>query len=76
MLEQNLIKIYEYSFREHHDLPALTDYFKGEKFTYFEVAKEIAKRINTPGYDPESFGPDPETPPADPESFPPSGGIW
>lgn len=43
MLEQNLIKIYESSFREHHDLPALTDYFKGEKFTYFEVAKEIAK---------------------------------
>lgn len=41
-----------------------------------DVAKEIAKRINTPGYDPESFGPDPETPPADPESFPPSGDIW
>lgn len=25
-------------------MPALTDYFKGETFSYYEVAKEIAKR--------------------------------
>ncbi|MBQ6881474.1 MAG: AMP-binding protein [Alistipes sp.] len=43
MLQENLIKIYEQSFREHRELPALTDYFKQETFSYFEVAKEIAK---------------------------------
>ena len=43
MLEQNLIKIYENSFRDNRELPALTDYFKKETFSYFEMAKEIAK---------------------------------
>ena len=43
MLEENLIKIYETSFRENREMPALTDYFKGETFSYYEMAKEIAK---------------------------------
>lgn len=43
MLEQNLIKIYEQSFRDNREMAALTDYFKGETFSYYEVAKEIAK---------------------------------
>lgn len=36
-------KIYETSFRENREMPALTDYFKGETFSYYEMAKEIAK---------------------------------
>lgn len=43
MLNENLIKIYERSFRDHRELPALTDYFKGETFSYYEMAKIIAK---------------------------------
>lgn len=43
MLQENLIKMYEQSFREHRELPALTDYFKGETFSYYEMAKQIAK---------------------------------
>lgn len=43
MLEQNLIKIYENSFKENREAPALTDYFKKETFSYFEMAREIAK---------------------------------
>ena len=43
MLEQNLIKLYEQSFREHREMSALTDYFKGESFSYYEIAKEVAK---------------------------------
>ncbi len=43
MLEQNLIKMYEQSFRENREMSALTDYFKNESFSYYEVAKEIAK---------------------------------
>ena len=43
MLEQNLIKIYEQSFRDNREMSALTDYFKGESFSYYETAKEIAK---------------------------------
>ena len=35
--------MYEESFRAHRELPALTDYFKGETFSYYEMAKEIAK---------------------------------
>ncbi len=40
---ESLIKIYEASFRENRELPALTDYFKHETFSYCEMAKEIAK---------------------------------
>lgn len=43
MLEQNLIRIYEQSFRDNREFPALTDYFKKETFSYFEMAREIAK---------------------------------
>ena len=43
MLQENLIKIYQQSFRENRELAALTDYFKQETFSYFEMAKEIAK---------------------------------
>ena len=43
MLQENLIRMYEESFRTHRELPALTDYFKGETFSYYEMAKEIAK---------------------------------
>ncbi len=43
MLKENLIKLYQESFRENSELPALTDYFKQESFSYFEMAKEIAK---------------------------------
>ena len=43
MLQETLIRMYEESFRTHRELPALTDYFKGETFSYYEMAKEIAK---------------------------------
>ena len=43
MLQENLLKIYETSFRENREMSALTDYFKGETFSYSEMAKEIAK---------------------------------
>lgn len=45
MLRENLINIYETSFRENYALPALTDYFKQENFTYLEMGAEIAVRI-------------------------------
>ena len=43
MSQDNLIRMYETSFREYRELPALTDYFKNETFSYYEVAKEVAK---------------------------------
>ncbi len=43
MLDVNLIRIYEASFRENRELAALTDYFKDDHFSYYEMAKEIAK---------------------------------
>ena len=43
MLQENLIRMYEESFRAHREMQALTDYFKGETFSYYEMAKEIAK---------------------------------
>lgn len=43
MLQENLIKLYENSFRENREMSALTDYFKNEEFSYYEMAKEIAK---------------------------------
>lgn len=38
----NFIKIYEKSFAENWDLPALTDYTKGKTITYGDLAREIA----------------------------------
>ncbi len=43
MLQENLIKIYEESFRENHSLPVLTDYFSKETLTYFEMAERMAR---------------------------------
>lgn len=43
MIEQNLIKIYEQSFKENWMLDCLTDYGGDNSYTYGEVAKEIAR---------------------------------
>ena len=43
MLEQNLIKMYEKSFRDNREMSAVTDYFTGETYSYYGFAKEIAK---------------------------------
>ncbi len=43
MLNDNLIRLYAASFRANFDLPALTDYFKEETFTYGGAAAEIAR---------------------------------
>ncbi len=43
MIQQNFIKLYEASFRENWDLPALTDYNEKRTFLYKEMAVEIAK---------------------------------
>ena len=40
---ENFIKIYEKSFIENWDLPALTDYVSGKGITYGELATNIAK---------------------------------
>ena len=42
-MQENVIKIFENSFRENREMAAITDYFKGETFSYYEMAKEIAK---------------------------------
>ena len=43
MVEKNLIKMYEESFRNNAELPALSDYFKKTTLTYFELAQNVAK---------------------------------
>ena len=43
MLQENLIKMYEVSFRENHTLSALSDYFSKESLTYFEMAEKVAR---------------------------------
>lgn len=43
MYQTNFIKLYEESFREHFDLPALKDYETDIHFTYGELAREIRK---------------------------------
>ncbi|MFR9523560.1 MAG: AMP-binding protein [Rikenellaceae bacterium] len=43
MLKENLIKLYEQSFRDNREIPALTDYFSKEVVSYYELAKQIAK---------------------------------
>lgn len=43
MLKENFIELYQNSFNEHWKMPALTDYFKNEDFTYAELATEIVK---------------------------------
>ncbi len=43
MIKENFIKIYEKSFKENWDLPALTNYSKNETYAYSDVALEVAK---------------------------------
>lgn len=43
MINENFIKIYEKSFKENWELPALTDYGKSNHYTFGELAKEIAR---------------------------------
>lgn len=43
MIQENFIKIYEKSFQEDWDLPALTDYVEQKTLTFADVAKEIAR---------------------------------
>ena len=43
MLQENLIKIYEESFRENHSLPVLTDYFSKKTLTYLDMAEQMAR---------------------------------
>lgn len=43
MIQENFIKLYEHSFREHWDLPCYTNYGEDESYTYGQVAQEIAR---------------------------------
>ena len=43
MLQENLIKMYEQSFREHREMSAVSDYFSGESYSYYGFAKAVAK---------------------------------
>ena len=43
MIQENFIKIYEKSFQENWDLPALTVYVEQKTLTFADVAKEIAR---------------------------------
>ncbi|MFV0470369.1 MAG: AMP-binding protein [Dysgonomonas sp.] len=43
MIKENLIKLYENSFKNNWDLPALTDYSENNTLYYKDVAKEIAR---------------------------------
>lgn len=43
MIQENFIKIYEKSFQENWDLPALTNYVEQKTLTFADVAKEIAR---------------------------------
>ncbi len=43
MVKENLIKMYQESFRNNAELPALTDYFKKETLSYFDLATLVAK---------------------------------
>ena len=43
MLDANLIKMYEQSFRDNREMSAVTDYFTGETYSYYGFAKEVAK---------------------------------
>ncbi|MBP3440839.1 MAG: AMP-binding protein [Tidjanibacter sp.] len=42
MLQENLIRMYEESFRNNAELPALTDYFKKTTLSYFQLAEIVA----------------------------------
>jgi long-chain acyl-CoA synthetase len=42
MIQQNFIQLYAHSFRQHWDLPALSDY-NGKTYTYGELAQQVAR---------------------------------
>ena len=43
MLQDNLIKFFEESFKEHSDAPAITDYFTSEVFTYLPTPQHLSR---------------------------------
>lgn len=43
MIQENFIKLFEKSFKEHWDMPALSDYGEHNTLTYGDIAKEIAR---------------------------------
>lgn len=43
MIAENFIELYEKAFAENWELPALTDYFKKETFTYARLSEEIIR---------------------------------
>ena len=43
MIEQNLIKLFEKSFKENWDLPAYSNYYKQTTVTYGEATRQIAR---------------------------------
>lgn len=43
MIQENFIKLYEKSFKENWDMPALSDYGENNTLTYGDLAREIAR---------------------------------
>jgi len=43
MVQENLIKLFEDSFRSNWDLPAYSDFGENRNFTYAEIAKKVAE---------------------------------
>lgn len=43
MMQENFIKLYEKSFRDNWDLPALTDYTEGKTINYAQLSRDIAR---------------------------------
>ncbi|MBD5307820.1 MAG: long-chain fatty acid--CoA ligase [Bacteroides sp.] len=43
MMNENLLKIYESSFRDNWELPAISDFFGGKSLTYGDLARKIAR---------------------------------
>ena len=43
MMQENIVEIYEKSFRDNWELPALTDYTEGKTTTYGQFARDIAQ---------------------------------
>ncbi|MDD2960506.1 MAG: AMP-binding protein [Muribaculaceae bacterium] len=43
MMQENIIKIYEKSFRENWELPVLTDYTERKTITYAQLSRDVAR---------------------------------
>lgn len=43
MIKENFVKLYENSFKENWDLPALTEYGESKTYFYKDLAKEVAR---------------------------------